>query len=139
MVERGSGKIINVVSLLSFQGGVKVVPYTSSKHAVAGITRALANEWGSSGVQVNAIAPGYIATANTAPSAPTHPVRRRSARVSPLAGGAAPMTWRVPWSSLPTRVRLREWTYSRGRRRVAGPLIMERGPPSQHQTRPSPS
>jgi 2-dehydro-3-deoxy-D-gluconate 5-dehydrogenase len=67
MVERGSGKIINVVSLLSFQGGVRVVPYTSSKHAVVGITRALANEWGSSGVQVNAIAPGYIATANTAP------------------------------------------------------------------------
>jgi 2-dehydro-3-deoxy-D-gluconate 5-dehydrogenase len=55
------------VSLLSFQGGVRVVPYTSSKHAVVGITRALANEWGSSGVQVNAIAPGYIATANTAP------------------------------------------------------------------------
>jgi 2-dehydro-3-deoxy-D-gluconate 5-dehydrogenase len=66
MVKRGSGKIINVASLLSFQGGIRVVPYTSSKHAVAGLTRALANEWGSSGVQVNAIAPGYIVTANTA-------------------------------------------------------------------------
>lgn len=66
MVQRGSGKIINVASLLSFQGGISVVPYTSSKHAVAGLTRALANEWGSSGVQVNAIAPGYIVTANTA-------------------------------------------------------------------------
>jgi 2-deoxy-D-gluconate 3-dehydrogenase len=67
MVARGSGKIINVGSLLSFQGGIRVVPYTSSKHAVAGLTRALANEWASSGVQVNAIAPGYIVTANTAP------------------------------------------------------------------------
>ena len=67
MVERGRGKIINVASLLSFQGGVAVAPYASSKHAVAGVTRALANEWGSHGVQVNAIAPGYIVTANTAP------------------------------------------------------------------------
>lgn len=66
MVQRGSGKIINIASLLSFQGGIRVVPYTSSKHAVAGLTRALANEWASSGVQVNAIAPGYIVTANTA-------------------------------------------------------------------------
>ncbi len=66
MVERGSGKIINVASLLSFQGGIRVVPYVSSKHAVAGLTRALASEWASRGVQVNAIAPGYIATANTA-------------------------------------------------------------------------
>jgi 2-dehydro-3-deoxy-D-gluconate 5-dehydrogenase len=66
MVRRGSGKIINIASLLSFQGGIRVVPYTSSKHAVAGLTRALANEWASSGVQVNAIAPGYIMTANTA-------------------------------------------------------------------------
>jgi len=67
MVERGSGKIINVASLLSFQGGIRVVPYVSSKHAVAGLTRALASEWAPHGVQVNAIAPGYIATANTAP------------------------------------------------------------------------
>lgn len=67
MVERGSGKIINVASLLSFQGGIRVVPYVSSKHALAGLTRALASEWASRGVQVNAIAPGYIVTANTAP------------------------------------------------------------------------
>ena len=66
MVERGSGKIINVASLLSFQGGIRVVPYVSSKHALAGLTRALASEWASRGVQVNAIAPGYIVTANTA-------------------------------------------------------------------------
>ena len=65
MVERGAGKIINIASLLSFQGGIRVPAYTASKHAVAGITKALANEWAGSGVQVNAIAPGYIATDNT--------------------------------------------------------------------------
>ena len=65
MVERGAGRIITVASLLSFQGGITVPAYTASKHAVAGLTRALANEWGPAGVQVNAIAPGYIATDNT--------------------------------------------------------------------------
>lgn len=66
MVERGSGKIVNIASLLSFQGGREVAGYTVSKHALVGLTRALANEWASRGVQVNAIAPGYIATDNTA-------------------------------------------------------------------------
>ncbi|CAM5797854.1 2-dehydro-3-deoxy-D-gluconate 5-dehydrogenase KduD [Brevibacillus borstelensis] len=65
MVERGSGKIINIASLLSFQGGVFVPAYTASKHAVAGLTKSLANEWARYGVQVNAIAPGYIETNNT--------------------------------------------------------------------------
>jgi len=65
MIERGSGKIINIGSVLSFQGGINVAGYTASKHAVAGITKALANEWASKGVQVNAIAPGYIETNNT--------------------------------------------------------------------------
>jgi len=65
MVARGSGKIINVASLLSFSGGINVAAYTASKHAVAGVTKALANEWASAGVQVNAIAPGYFATDNT--------------------------------------------------------------------------
>jgi len=65
MIERGYGKIINVASLLSFQGGILVPSYTASKHAVAGITKALANEWARHGVTVNAIAPGYIATDNT--------------------------------------------------------------------------
>ncbi|WP_426983839.1 2-dehydro-3-deoxy-D-gluconate 5-dehydrogenase KduD [Brevibacillus borstelensis] len=65
MVERGSGKIINIASLLSFQGGVFVPAYTASKHAVAGLTKSLANEWAGYGVQVNAIAPGYIETNNT--------------------------------------------------------------------------
>lgn len=65
MVERGAGKIINVASMLSFTGGITVPAYTASKHAVAGLTKALANEWASRGVQVNAIAPGYFRTDNT--------------------------------------------------------------------------
>lgn len=67
MLERGSGKIINICSMLSYQGGINVPGYTASKHGVAGLTRAFANEWASGGVQVNAIAPGYMATDNTAP------------------------------------------------------------------------
>jgi 2-deoxy-D-gluconate 3-dehydrogenase len=65
MVVRGNGKIINIASLLSFSGGVTVPAYTASKHAVAGLTKALANEWASHGVQINAIAPGYFRTDNT--------------------------------------------------------------------------
>jgi 2-deoxy-D-gluconate 3-dehydrogenase len=65
MLERGSGKIINVASLLSFQGGVTVPSYAASKGGVAQLTKALANEWAAKGVQVNAIAPGYMDTDNT--------------------------------------------------------------------------
>jgi 2-deoxy-D-gluconate 3-dehydrogenase len=66
MTERGSGKIINIASLLSFQGGVNVPAYAASKGGVAQLTKALANEWASKGVNVNAIAPGYMRTDNTA-------------------------------------------------------------------------
>lgn len=59
------GRVINIASLLSFQGGIRVPSYTASKHGVAGLTKILANEWASQGIGVNAIAPGYIATANT--------------------------------------------------------------------------
>ncbi len=65
MIERGKGKIINVASLLAFSGGITVPAYTASKHAVAGLTKALANEWARHGVNVNAIAPGYFRTDNT--------------------------------------------------------------------------
>jgi 2-deoxy-D-gluconate 3-dehydrogenase len=58
-------KIVNVASLLSFQGGVTVPAYTASKHGIAGVTRALANEWAGEHINVNAVAPGYIATGNT--------------------------------------------------------------------------
>lgn len=67
MIERGSGKIINVASLLSYTGGITVPAYTASKHGVAGLTKALANEWAGRGVQVNGIAPGYFRTDNTKP------------------------------------------------------------------------
>lgn len=59
------GRIVNVASLLSFQGGIRVPAYTASKHGIAGLTKALANEWASHGITVNAVAPGYIATNNT--------------------------------------------------------------------------
>jgi len=60
------GKIINIASMLSYQGGIRVASYTSSKSAVAGLTKLLANEWAQKGINVNAIAPGYFATNNTA-------------------------------------------------------------------------
>jgi 2-dehydro-3-deoxy-D-gluconate 5-dehydrogenase len=65
MVQRGRGSIINIASVLSFQGGMRVPAYTASKHAVVGLTKALANEWAGEGINVNAIAPGYVATENT--------------------------------------------------------------------------
>ncbi len=65
MIDNGGGKIIFTCSLLSFQGGINVPGYTASKSAVAGLVRAFGNEWGSKGVCVNGIAPGYIATNNT--------------------------------------------------------------------------
>lgn len=67
MVSQGRGKIINIASMLSFQGGKFVPSYTASKHGVAGLTKAFANELAIHNIQVNAIAPGYIKTANTAP------------------------------------------------------------------------
>lgn len=67
MLEQKRGKIINIASMLSFQGGMRVPAYTASKHAIAGLTKALANEWAAHGLNVNAIAPGYMITDNTAP------------------------------------------------------------------------
>jgi 2-deoxy-D-gluconate 3-dehydrogenase len=65
MLEKGSGKIVNIASLLSFQGGIRIPSYTASKSGLAGITRLLACEWAGKGVNVNAIAPGYFSTNNT--------------------------------------------------------------------------
>ena len=59
------GKIVNIASMLSFQGGIRVASYTASKHGIQGLTRILANEWAQYGINVNAIAPGYMATDNT--------------------------------------------------------------------------
>ena len=66
MSKNGAGKIINIASVLSFQGGINVISYTAAKSALAGITRGLANEWAKHNINVNAIAPGYMATDNTA-------------------------------------------------------------------------
>lgn len=65
MIERGSGKLIFTASMLSFQGGILVPSYTAAKSAIVGLVRALSNEWTPMGINVNAIAPGYIATDNT--------------------------------------------------------------------------
>lgn len=76
MLERGRGKIVNVASLLAFQGGVTVPAYAASKGGVAQLTKALSNEWAPRGVNVNAIAPGYIRTDNTA-ALQSDPTRNR--------------------------------------------------------------
>jgi len=66
MIPQGRGKIINIASMLTFQGGIRVPSYTASKSGIGGLTKLLANEWAAKGICVNAIAPGYIATNNTA-------------------------------------------------------------------------
>lgn len=66
MAQGRAAKIVNIASLLAFQGGIRVPSYTASKHGVAGLTKLLANEWAAHGINVNAVAPGYIDTANTA-------------------------------------------------------------------------
>lgn len=66
MIANGGGKIINIASMLTFQGGIRVPSYTASKSGIGGLTKLLANEWAAKGINVNAIAPGYIATNNTA-------------------------------------------------------------------------
>lgn len=65
LAHRGQGAVVNIASLLSFQGGIRVPSYTASKHGVAGLTKLLANEWAAKGINVNAVAPGYIETNNT--------------------------------------------------------------------------
>lgn len=66
MLENGGGKIINIASLLSFQGGIRIASYTAAKSGLAGLTRLLACEWAPRGINVNAVAPGYVETNNTA-------------------------------------------------------------------------
>lgn len=85
MVERGSGKIIFTASLLAFQGGITVPGYAAAKGGIGQLTKALANEWAAKGVQVNAIAPGYIATDNTT-ALRNDPVRNREILVRIPAG-----------------------------------------------------
>lgn len=90
MIARGHGKIVNTASMLSFQGGINVPGYTSSKSAIAGLTRALANEWASKGINVNAVAPGYVATANT------HQLREDAERSESILARIPAGRWAVP-------------------------------------------
>ena len=90
MVARGGGKIINIASVLSFQGGIRVASYTASKSGMAGITRLLACEWASKRINVNAIAPGYMATDNTAP------LRRDESRSRDIVGRIPAGRWGEP-------------------------------------------
>lgn len=90
MVKQGGGKIINIASMLSFQGGKFVPSYTASKHGVAGLTKAFANELAEMNIQINAIAPGYIATANTAP------IRADEKRNSEILGRIPAARWGEP-------------------------------------------
>ena len=84
------GKIVNIASVLSFQGGIRVPSYTAAKHGVLGLTRLLANEWAAKGINVNAIAPGYMATANTAP------LRADAARSAEILGRIPAGRWGAP-------------------------------------------
>jgi 2-deoxy-D-gluconate 3-dehydrogenase len=90
MLERGSGKIINVASLLSFQGGITVPGYAAAKGGIAQLTKALANEWAGRGINVNAIAPGYMVTDNTAP------LRADAARARQIAERIPAGRWGTP-------------------------------------------
>ncbi|WP_163468699.1 2-dehydro-3-deoxy-D-gluconate 5-dehydrogenase KduD [Fusobacterium sp. IOR10] len=98
MVEQKSGKIINIASMLSFQGGKFVPPYTASKHGVAGLTKAFANELASKNIQINAIAPGYIKTANTAP------IRADKERNAEILGRIPAERWADPFDLMGTIV-----------------------------------
>ncbi|TCL71647.1 2-deoxy-D-gluconate 3-dehydrogenase [Hydrogenispora ethanolica] len=90
-VKQGSkGKIINIASMLSYQGGIRVPSYTASKSGVMGITRAMANEWAKYHININAIAPGYMATNNTAP------LRADEGRSSEILGRIPAGRWGTP-------------------------------------------
>ena len=90
-IKQGSGgKIINVASMLSFQGGIRVPSYTASKSGVMGITRLMANEWAKENINVNAIAPGYMATNNTAP------LRADKERSAEILGRIPASRWGLP-------------------------------------------
>lgn len=98
MVKNGGGKIINICSMLSFQGGKFVPSYTASKHGVAGITKAFANELADKNIQINAIAPGYIETANTAP------IREDENRKNEISGRIPAGRWGHPFDLMGTVV-----------------------------------
>jgi 2-deoxy-D-gluconate 3-dehydrogenase len=88
--QKSGGRIINIASLLSFQGGILIPSYTSSKSGLRGLTQLLANEWAAQGINVNAIAPGYMATSNT------EPLRRDPARAPAILARIPAGRWGMP-------------------------------------------
>jgi 2-dehydro-3-deoxy-D-gluconate 5-dehydrogenase len=99
MIHRGKGgKIINIASMLSFQGGIRVPSYTASKSGVKGITMAMANEWAKHNIQINAVAPGYIETMNTAP------IRADEERMESITARIPAGRWGLPSDVSPTVV-----------------------------------
>ena len=134
---RAGGKIINIASLLSFQGGIRVPSYTASQDGVAGLTRLLANEWAAKGINVNAIAPGYIETNNTEalradPDAQRGDPRPHSGRALGRAAGHRRRR-RVPRLA---GGQLRPWHRPAGRRRLARALRRNDGETGWHAWRP---
>ena len=130
------GKIINIASMLSFQGGIRVPSYTASKSGVIGLTRLLANEWAAHGINVNAIAPGYMATEQHRGAARRRAAQRRDSRThsgGPL--GHARRSRRAGRVPRVVRVRLRARPYARGRRRLARALSVRRRRHADRATR----
>ncbi len=139
-----TGRIVNIASLLSFQGGIRVPSYTAAKHGVAGLTRLLANEWAPLGINVNAIAPGYVETANTR-DLRADPDRSRAilgripagrwGRPEDIAGAAVFLGWRLARAlrqdptALPRR-RQRKGGRCAGHKARAGPIPHPRGNPA---------
>ena len=123
MLQRGSGKVIFTASLLSFQGGINVIAYTAAKSGLAGVTRALANEWAGQGVNVNAIVPGYIATDNTQ-ALQDDPDREAAIRQRIPAGrwGRARRLGRCGGVSRLQRIGLRARCVAARRRRLVGAM-----------------
>jgi 2-dehydro-3-deoxy-D-gluconate 5-dehydrogenase len=118
----GRARVVNIASVLSFQGGIRVASYTASKHGVVGITRLLANEWAAKGINVNAIAPGYVESNNT------EALRAdpdRSAAILPAfppAAGASRATSATSRCSCSPRLGLYARRRRPGGRRLAGPM-----------------
>jgi NAD(P)-dependent dehydrogenase (short-subunit alcohol dehydrogenase family) len=130
------GKVINIASLLSFQGGIRIPSYTASKSGLAGLTRLLACEWAGKGINVNAIAPGYFVTNNTEALRADPEAQRGDPRPHPgRALGQAAGDRRWPCSS-PRCRRLYPWRRPAGRRRLARALRKSTHGPQERALRP---